>query len=141
MASIDGMASLRAAEEAILVAVETATVDAGAPEAEKFRFEPAALARLTAMFKRPGGEDLVIKAWHTTQRQLFDRVPIGQPNEAEAAQPVLRLLQAHLALQQRLTAVRDIRYRATDHGLERLPIEDVPIEDDPWLAERNFGPD
>jgi hypothetical protein len=93
------------------------------------------------MFKRPGGEDLVIKAWHTTQRQLFERAPSGQPTEADAVQSVLRLLQAHLALQQRLKAIRDIRYRATDHGFERFPVEDVPIEDDPWLAERNLRPD
>lgn len=137
MTNISGMASMKAAEQAILKAVETASVDVTAPATEKFRFNQAALARVTEMFKRPGGEDLVIKAWHTTQRELFGRVPPGKPNDNADAITVLLLLQAHLALQERLKAIRDLRYRETDHGLERVPTEELSIEDDPWLAERN----
>lgn len=122
-----GVVSDRTAELAVNRAADTATVDRNAAEDERVAFDREALERVSRMYNDPITQDTLIRAWHRASRAaIVDRRDMD-------------LALALVVLRDRLRRVRGVNYELTAEGMSVLPPGDVPIEEDPWLAERNYG--
>jgi hypothetical protein len=88
-------------------------------------FDPQALARVSGLYGSRSSQDEVIRAWH---RALKDAIERGELEEGRAL----------IRLRERLEGTSGLRLTVTEAGTAVEQTDPVPLEDDPWIAERNY---
>ncbi|MFI5708993.1 hypothetical protein [Kribbella sp. NPDC051620] len=101
------MATQKTFQEAIMSAIDSATVDRSKAESERVQFEPGSLTRVTDLFQEPGGDEKTKQAWREVMNDA-----LADPIDPDTAI-------ALYSLKDRLTGSRGRVYEASSDGLRR----------------------